>query len=145
MTIMEPPSNIRHAIANPPDLAEPVGFAHAVAAAAGRLVFLGGQIGCDGDGMIASTSLVHQLDAAAANVVRALAAVGGQPADLTQMVIYVTDMDEYRARLPEIGGAYRHHFGRHYVATSLIAVTALFDPAALVELVCTAVVPDRAP
>jgi enamine deaminase RidA (YjgF/YER057c/UK114 family) len=36
----------------------------------------------------------------------------------------------------------RRHLGRHYPATALFGVTELFDPAALVELVCTAVVPD---
>jgi hypothetical protein len=51
----------------------------------------------------------------------------------------------YRAALAELGAAYRRHLGRHYVATALFEVAGLFDPAAKVELVGTAVVPDPEP
>ncbi len=43
-----------------------------------------------------------------------------------------------------LGEAYRRHFGRHYPAMALFEVTGLFDPASQVELMCVAVVPDRA-
>ncbi len=49
----------------------------------------------------------------------------------------------YRAALAELGAAYRRHLGRHYVATALFEVAGLFDPAAKVELVGIAVVPDQ--
>ena len=37
---------------------------------------------------------------------------------------------------------YRRLLGRCYPAISLFEVSSLFDPSALVELVCTAVVPE---
>ena len=124
-----------HRVVNPPDLAEPVGFAHAVVAAPGRAVYLGGQVGT-------GSTLVEQLDTAAANLVTALRAAGGGPDDLVSLIVYVTDIDGYRASLPELGAVWRRHFGRRYPALALIGVSALFEPDALLELMGIAVVPD---
>ncbi len=41
----------------------------------------------------------------------------------------------------EIGERHRSVFGRHYPATALVEVAELYDPVALVEIVCTAVIP----
>lgn len=134
-----------HAVINPSGLAPAVGFAHVVVPVSGRTVWLGGQTGVDADGRVVSGSLVEQFEAAAANVVAALAAAGAGPEHLVSMLICTTDMAAYRSALPELGAAYRSKFGRHYPATALVGVTELFDPAALVELVCVAVVPDAPP
>jgi hypothetical protein len=75
----------------------------------------------------------------------ALAAAGGAPRHLVSLHVYTTEVDVYRARLAELGAAYRRHLGRHYVATALFEVAGLFDPAAKVELVGIAVVPDPEP
>ena len=90
-----------HRVVNPEGLAPPVGFAHAVVAAPGRTVYLGGQAAQGPDGRIVA------------------------------------------ATLAELGAAYRRHLGRHFVATALFEVAGLFDPAAKVELVGVAVVPDQ--
>jgi enamine deaminase RidA (YjgF/YER057c/UK114 family) len=132
-----------HEIVNPPSLVEPVGFSHVVVAAPGRTVYLGGQTGHDASGAIVSDSLTEQFVRAAANVVTALAAVGAEPEHLVSMQIYVTDVDAYRESLPALAGAYRESFGRHYPAIALLGVPELFDPAAKVELVCTAVIPAK--
>ena len=132
-----------HRIVNPETLPPAVGFAHAVVAAPGRTVYLGGQTAHGLDGLIAGTTIAEQYDAAAANVVKALAAAGGEPANLVSMQIFVTDADEYRRSLPDLGRAHRRHFGRHYPATALFEVRGLFDPAAKVELLCIAVIPDE--
>jgi enamine deaminase RidA (YjgF/YER057c/UK114 family) len=120
-------------IVNPPELPEPVGFAHAVVA--GGAVYLGGQIG-DGD------SVAEQFDSAAAKLVTALRAAGGEPNHLVSLVVYVTDVDEYRASLSELGAVWRRHFGRRYPAMALVGVAALFEPDAKVELMGVAVLPD---
>ena len=131
-----------HRVVNPEGLAPPVGFAHAVVAAPGRTVYLGGQAAQGPDGTIKGATLAEQFDLAAANLVAALAAAGGAPEHLVSLHIYVTDAAAYRAALAELGAAYRRHLGRHYVATALFEVAGLFDPAAEVELVGIAVVPD---
>jgi enamine deaminase RidA (YjgF/YER057c/UK114 family) len=124
-----------HRIVNPPELAKPIGYAHAVVAAPGRTVYLGGQTG-------AGETLATQFDAAAANLVAALRAAGGGPDDLVSLVIYATDVGEYRAALPELGEVWRRRFGRRYPAMALIGASALIDPEARIELMGVAVVPD---
>ena len=130
-----------HEILNPPSLAEPVGFSHVVVAAPGRTIYLGGQAAHDATGALVGDSIAEQFEQAAANVVAALDAAGAGPEHLVAMQIYVTDVAAYRAALSDLSVAYRKHFGRHYPAIALLEVTGLFDPAALVELVCVAVVP----
>ena len=124
-----------HRIVDVPGLPEPVGYAHAVVAAPGRTVYLGGQIG-------GGETVVEQFDAAAANLVAALRAAGGEPDDLVSLVVYTTDLDEYRASLSDLGEVWRHHFGRRYPAMALVGVSGLLAPHARVELMGVAVVPD---
>ncbi len=131
-----------HRLLNPDSLAPARGFSHAVVAAPGRTVFLGGQTAHDAHGSLWGETVVEQFDGAAANVVEALGAAGARPEHVVSMMIYVTDADEYRASLQEIGGVYRNHFGTHYPAIALFEVASLFDPDAKVELVCTAVIPE---
>jgi enamine deaminase RidA (YjgF/YER057c/UK114 family) len=134
-----------HRVVNPEGLAPPVGFAHAVVAAPGRTVYLGGQAAQGPDGRIVGTTLAEQFEVAAANLVAALAAAGGAPQHLVSLHVYTTEAAVYRAALGELGAVYRRHLGRHYVATALFEVAGLFDPAAKVELVGVAVVPDPGP
>jgi enamine deaminase RidA (YjgF/YER057c/UK114 family) len=129
-------------IVTAPELAPPVGYAHAVVGAAGgRTVHLGGQTALGPDGAIRGDTLVEQFDVAAANVLAALRAAGGEPEHLVQMLVFVTDVAEYKASLSELGTVWKRRFGRRYPAMGLFGVTALFDEAARVELVATAVIP----
>ncbi len=85
---------------------------------------------------------MEQFDVAAGNVVAALAAAGARPEHLVSMLIFTTDAAAYRSNLRALGDVYRRHFGSHYPAIAFFEVAGLFDPAALVELVGAAVVPD---
>jgi enamine deaminase RidA (YjgF/YER057c/UK114 family) len=123
----------RPVIVNPPELPEPVGFSHAVVG--GGAVYLAGQIG-EGD------SIAEQFDSAAGKLVTALRAAGGEPDQLASLVVYVTDMDEYRSSLSDLGAVWRRHFGRRYPAMALVGVAALFEPGAKVELMGVAVLSD---
>jgi enamine deaminase RidA (YjgF/YER057c/UK114 family) len=125
----------KHRIVNPPELPEPVGYAHAVVAAPGRTVYLGGQTGV-------GATLPAQFDSAADSLVTALRAAGGEPNDLVSLVVYSTDVEEYRAAMEELGAVWRRHFGRRYPAMALVGVSALADPEARVELMGVAVVAD---
>lgn len=131
----------QHEIVTAPGLAEPVGYAHAVVAAPGRTVYLGGQTAQGPDGAIVGTALVEQFDVAAGNAVAALTAAGGAPEHLVSLIIYTTDVLEYRESLEQLGPVWRKHFGRHYPAVALIGVAELFDEEAVIELVGTAVIP----
>jgi enamine deaminase RidA (YjgF/YER057c/UK114 family) len=123
----------RPVIVNPPELPEPVGFSHAVVA--GGAVYLAGQIGH-------GASIVEQFDSAAGRLVTALRAAGGEPDHLASLTVYVTDMDEYRSSLSDLGAVWRRHFGRRYPAMALVGVSELFEPGAKVELMGVAVFPD---
>lgn len=130
-----------HQIATAPELAPPIGYAHAVIADGGRLVALGGQTALDPDGEIVGESLVGQFEVAAQNLIAALRAAGGAPDDLVSMQIFVTDVSAYRRHLGEISTVWQRHFGRRYPAMGLFGVTRLFDEQALVELMAMAVLP----
>jgi enamine deaminase RidA (YjgF/YER057c/UK114 family) len=121
----------RPVIVNPPELPEPVGYAHAVVA--GGAVYLGGQIG-------EGATLVEQFDSAASRVLTALRAAGGEPEHLVSLVVYTTEIEEYRRSLAELGEVWRRHFGHRYPALALIGVDALLEPAAKVELMGIAVI-----
>jgi enamine deaminase RidA (YjgF/YER057c/UK114 family) len=130
-----------HEILNPESLSRPQGFSHAVVATPGRTIYLGGATAHDASGAIVGDTIVDRFDKAAANVVEALRAANARPEHLVSMQIYVTDVADYRANLKDLALAYQTHFGTHYPAIALFEVNGLFDPRALVELVCTAVVP----
>jgi enamine deaminase RidA (YjgF/YER057c/UK114 family) len=132
-----------HEIFNPDTLAPPVGFSHAVVPARGKTVYLGGQAGIDSTGGVVGSGLPEQFDTAAANIVTALRAAGGEPDHLVSMQIFVTNVADYRRSAKEIGSVYRKYFGKHYPALALFEVAGLFDPAAKVELWCVAVIPDN--
>ncbi|HEY7659274.1 MAG TPA: RidA family protein [Actinomycetota bacterium] len=131
-----------HEIRNAEDLSPPRGFSHAVIAAPGRTVYLGGQTAHGPDGVLRGATIVEEFDHAAGNLVRALAAAGGRPEDLVSVHVYVTDAAAYRSALGPIGEAWRARAGRHYPAIALFEVSGLFDPAATVELVGVAVIPE---
>jgi enamine deaminase RidA (YjgF/YER057c/UK114 family) len=132
-----------HRIVTAEGLAPPVGFAHAVVAAPGRTVYLGGQAAQGPDGVVTGTTVAEQFDVAAGNLVTALRAAGGEPEHLVSLQVFTTSAAAYRAALSELGATYRRHFGRHYVATALFEVAGLFDPNARVELLGIAVIPDQ--
>ena len=119
-------------IVNADELPRPSGFSHAVVASAGETVYLAGQIG-DGE------TIAEQFDNAAANLLTALRAAGGNPEDLVSLQVFVTDIAEYKASLADLGLVWRKHFGRHYPAMGLFGITELFEPTAMVELMGIAV------
>jgi enamine deaminase RidA (YjgF/YER057c/UK114 family) len=133
---------------NPEELARPSGFCHAVSVTespgpAGRMVFLAGQIAMDRNGKVASGGVVPQFEQALANLLTALAAAGGRPADLVSLTIYLIDVDDYQAHGKEIGAVWRRLAGTEYPAMAGVGVTRLWDPAALVEIQGIAVVSPR--
>lgn len=119
---------------NPPELAPPSGFAHAVIATGGRLVFLAGQTALGRDGFIVGASVTEQFEVALGNLLTALAAAGGRPTDLASLTVYATDLEDYQAHGREIGAVWRRLAGRDYPAMAAIGVCRLWDPAALVEV-----------
>ena len=117
----------------------PRGFAHGVVAT-GRTVFLAGQIGCDTTGRFAE-GLPAQVGQALANIATLLAEAGAEPRHVVRLTWWVTDMRAYREQGPAIGAAYRAVMGKHFPTMSVIGVTQLVEPEALVEIEATVVLP----
>ena len=128
----------RFAIVTPPELGPPRGFAHGILApSGGRTLFVAGQIGIDAE--TTRDDFVAQFDRALARVRVVVAAAGGRAEDIARITIYVTSMERYRESRTALRDVWQHHMGSHYPAMALVAVTALVDPSALVEIEATAV------
>jgi enamine deaminase RidA (YjgF/YER057c/UK114 family) len=127
-------------ILQPSGWPRPKGFACGVAAE-GRNVFVSGQIGWDERGRFAAQDVAGQVRQALRNVVTILAEAGALPDHVVRLTWYVTDKREYLAAQREIGEAYREVMGRHFPAMSVVAVSALLEDEAKVEIEATAVVP----
>ncbi|MGW3460069.1 RidA family protein [Streptomyces olivaceoviridis] len=126
---------------NPPGLSPPTGFSHAVVAAGSRVVFLAGQTALDADGKITGDTLPEQFAQALGNLLTALRAAGGTPADLARVTVYATDVAAYRAHARQLGRIWRQAAGRDYPAMAVVEVVRLWDERALVELDGFAVLP----
>ncbi len=125
----------------PPGWVKPRGYSNGVIAR-GRQVFIGGQIGWDGQCRFASADFVAQARQALANIVAILAEAGGKPEHVVRLTWYVVDKREYVAAYPALGTAYREVMGRHYPAMTAVQVAALIEDAARVEIEAEAVIPD---
>jgi|ERR1700681_814186 len=127
-------------ILQPAGWPRPKGFACGVSAE-GTVVFVSGQIGWDEQGRFTATDVAGQVRQALRNVVTILAEAGARPEHVARMTWYVTDKREYLAAQREIGEAYREVMGRQFPAMSVVAVAALLEDAAKVEIEATAIVP----
>jgi enamine deaminase RidA (YjgF/YER057c/UK114 family) len=125
----------------PPGWATPKGYANGVSAR-GTLVFVGGQIGWNGDQQFESDDFIAQTKQALQNVHAVLACAGAGPEHMVRMTWYITDRDEYNTRLRELGGVYREVMGKHFPAMTCVEVSRLVETRAKVEIEVTAVVPD---
>ncbi len=128
---------------NPPQLARPAGFAHAVVGR-GTIVFLAGQTAMAQDGSIVGSDVVSQFEAALTNLLTALRSAGGTPGDLASLTIYAVDLADYRRNASGIGDVWRRLIGRDYPAMAAVGVTRLWDDEALVEVQGCAVLSDPA-
>ena len=130
-----------HQHLHPSHWRRPRGYANGIAAASGRTLFLGGQVGWNAEQQIESDDFVPQVEQTLRNILAILAEAGAGPEHLVRLTWFVTDRREYLDNLPGVGAAYREVIGRHYPAMSLLQVVALVDDRAKVEIEATAVVP----
>ena len=126
---------------HPADWAAPKGYTNGIAAA-GRIVFVGGQIGWNASQQFESDDFVVQARQALANIVSVLAEAGAGPEHVARMTWYVVDKREYLSCGKALGAAYREIMGRHYPAMTAVEVVSLMEDAARVEIEATAVIPD---
>lgn len=118
----------------------PKGYANGIAAR-GQVVVTGGVVGWDERGVFPA-GFVPQVRQVLLNIRAILSEAGAGPEHLVRLTWYVTDIAVYRTSLRDIGAAYREVFGKNFPAMALVQVVALVEPAAMVEIEATAVIPD---
>jgi enamine deaminase RidA (YjgF/YER057c/UK114 family) len=127
-------------IINPESLGAPHGYSNGVLTeAGGRLLFIAGQVAWDEQQQIVAADLVGQFDRALANMITVVNEAGGKPEQIARLVIYVTDKNEYRVHMKEIGERYRARMGKHFPAMVLVEVAGLLEDRAKVEIEAVAV------
>ena len=112
-------------------------FSQGTIAPAGRTLYVGGQNGIDASGTMAE-GVVAQTAQAIANVVAVLAAAGATPDDVAKLTVHLADSvdatEAYRASVAA--------WGEHRTAVTVVFVSRLGLPGALVEIDAIAAVPD---
>jgi enamine deaminase RidA (YjgF/YER057c/UK114 family) len=127
-------------ILQPPDWARPRGYSNGIVMT-GKLVFISGQIGWDGQGKFHSDDFADQTHQALQNILAILAEAGGKPEHIARLTWYVVDKADYLASGKKLGSRYRELMGNHYPVMSVVQVSALIEDAAKVEIEATAVIP----
>jgi len=127
---------------NPPGWPEPRGYSNGIVSS-GKVLAIGGQVGWTAEQVFEAKDFVGQFDQTLANIRAILDAAGARPEHVIRMTVYVTDLDAYRASLRALGPIWKTHMGRWYPAMALVGVTGLVEPAALVEIETTAVLPSE--
>ena len=130
-------------ILQPSEWTKPRGYANGTMItvdAGSRLLFVGGQIGWNGQQQFASDDLGDQVRQTLENIVAVLKEGGARPSDIVRMNWYVKDKQEYVAAYPAIGEHYRNLIGRHFPAMTAVQVADLVEDRAKVEIEVTAVV-----
>ena len=127
-------------ILQPKNWQRPKGYANGIVAQ-GRMIFVAGQVGWDGQERFNSDSFAGQAEQALANIVAILAEAGAGPEHLVRLTWFVVDKAEYLASLEATGAAYRRVIGRHFPAMSVVEVKGLYEDGARLEIEATAVLP----
>jgi enamine deaminase RidA (YjgF/YER057c/UK114 family) len=125
----------------PPGWPRPKGYSNGISAR-GRIIFTAGVVGWDENEEFVSDDLVEQFAQVLRNTLAILAEGGAGPEHIARMTWYITDRDDYVARLADIGAVYRNLVGRHYPAMAAVEVSRLIEPRARIEIETTAVVPE---
>lgn len=129
-------------VLHPKGWAAPVGYSNGIAAGAGRIVFIAGQVGWDERQKFQTEQIVPQFEQALKNVLAVLAEAGGRPEHICRITAFCCDKPGYLAARTELGKIWKRHMGRHFPAMSMIFVSDLLDSPGKIELEATAVVPD---
>jgi enamine deaminase RidA (YjgF/YER057c/UK114 family) len=135
-------SDIAYTTILPDGWPRPRGFSQGVRTTGTRTVRVAGQVGqLPGASVVVGLGIGEQWRLALANVVSVVKAAGGDIANIVSLRAYVTDVEAFRQAGPAIAAAWGATLGRHFPAMTLVEVTGLLDPNAVVEIEAEAVLP----
>ncbi len=106
----------------------------------GNLLFISGQAGYGEDGQIVSGGFRAQGEQAFANLSRALEAGGSDLKHVVKVTIYLTDMDKFK----EVVELRRQFFSLPYPADTILEISGLYTPEAMIEIEAIALVTGSA-
>jgi enamine deaminase RidA (YjgF/YER057c/UK114 family) len=114
----------------------PSGYSHGLAVEGGREIHVAGQFGWDPEtGKFGDGGFVAQWDRALENVAAVVKAAGGKGADIVTLRIYVLSIDDYRqGPMEQFGAAWIKHIGKWFPTVTMVQVSGLEAPEALVEI-----------
>jgi len=128
---------------NPSSLSKPPSYTHVVQVAGrARIVFIAGQLGVDPAGQLVSEDFRSQAVQVFENLRLALAAVGATFEDVVKTTNFIVDMD-FLPVLREVRASYMSPVNPP--ASTLVEVSALANPGALLEIEAIAAVEARTP
>ena len=133
-----------HKVIHPSHFPKPRGYANGILTdmPGGRVLNIAGQIGWDKDAHIVSPDFAVQFLQALDNVIAIVREAGGATEHIVKLLVFVTDLDAYRAGAAAIGEGWRGRLGKYYPAMSLVKVAGLLEPGALVEIEGVAILPS---
>jgi 2-iminobutanoate/2-iminopropanoate deaminase len=109
---------------------------------AGGFVFVSGQAGVGDDGAIVNPGdFDRQADQAFGNLERALKAANSGLDRIAKVTIYLTSMSHF----PKIVELRRKWFSPPYPADTIVEVSALYSPEAMIEIEAVAIAGDASP
>jgi enamine deaminase RidA (YjgF/YER057c/UK114 family) len=124
-------------LSNPEGLYQPPTYSHLAVARGSRIVFISGQVGFDADGQLVGDDHFSQAEQAFRNLVTAVEAAGGTPADIAKITIFV--VGHHPKLLEPLMNARAAAFGEHRPASTYLGVEALARPGLLIEVEAVAV------
>jgi 2-iminobutanoate/2-iminopropanoate deaminase len=101
------------------------------------IVIVGGQDGVGADGKLVGDGVVAQTEQAMRNVLAVLDEAGARPEDVAKLTIYLVEGVD----INEAFAASRSVWGDHPTAVSVVLVSRLGPPGALVEVEAIAAIP----
>ncbi|PHS26245.1 MAG: enamine deaminase RidA [Robiginitomaculum sp.] len=118
----------------------PKGYANGIMAE-GRMVFTAGLIGWNANEEFESDDLVDQIRQTLKNTITILAEAGAGPEHIVRMTWYITDRDDYLARLKDVGTVWKEIVGTKFPCMACVQVVSLMEKRAKIEIETTAIVP----
>lgn len=124
----------------PPDVFVPAGksYSHGVIVEAGRTLYVAGQTSRDRQGnIVCKGDAAGQTRQALENMKKIIEGAGGRMEDVAKTTVFITDI-KYR---DEVGRVRKEFFKGEPPANTLLVISALADPAFLVEIEAIAPLP----
>ena len=115
------------------------GFMPGVSINPSRVLFTAGLTGRNPDGNLVAGGMGPQARRTFERLQAILSRAEARFDNVIKQLVYVTDIDAYRESRPALRDLWLRHMGSHHPAMALVAVTALVDAQAMVEIEATAV------